>query len=114
MVVGSALDAHDDPRGVLIFPVVEGLPRHPTYDGVIAEVGASGLWIRPPAEREAAGLAEALMGDGKDGAELLRDARKVLFDFPVRPVTQSEVELEIEALEYRARRILSGHADDDE
>jgi hypothetical protein len=112
MVVGDALDAHDDPRGVLIFPVVDELPRHPTYDGVIAEIGASGLWIRPPEAREAASLAEAILGDGTDGAEMLRDARKVLFDAPVRPITHSEVELEIQALEARARRILSGQDDD--
>lgn len=108
MIVGDALDGHDDPRGVLVFPTGDGLPRHPTYDGVVAEISASGLWIRPPRAGAAAALAETMLGDGKDGAEMLRDARKVLFDYPVRPITQSEVDVEIDALEARARRILAG------
>ena len=41
--LGAALDAHDDPRGILIFPdVVEFHGK--AYEAIVREVAASGFW----------------------------------------------------------------------
>src|SRR5689334_16015608 len=37
-ILGDALDAHDDPRGLLIFPDVAE-PRGRSYDAIVAELG---------------------------------------------------------------------------
>jgi hypothetical protein len=111
-VVGEALAEHDDPRGVLVFPVTDALPRAPTYEGVCNERAAAGLWLRPPSAAAAGEMAELLFGLDQGGADAVADARKALFDLPVRAVTAGEVDLEIAALEARARRILAGEADE--
>lgn len=41
----AALDAHDDPRGILFFPHLVAT-KAATYDGVVVEVGAAGHWGR--------------------------------------------------------------------
>ncbi len=68
--LGAAIDAHGDPRGVFVFPDVAE-PRSVTYDGVIAEIGAGGVWVKvvpagyvPKAYAGApTGSANAVIGD---------------------------------------------------
>ena len=43
-MLGSALDAHDDPRGILIFPDVLS-PREQSYAALVAELSQAGLWV---------------------------------------------------------------------
>lgn len=83
--VGDALDAHDDPRGVFVIPDVAE-PAADTYDGVIAEIGEAGEWVRKMAAGEVPegaidapeGSFEALMGQamqalaGTDLADIQR------------------------------------------
>jgi hypothetical protein len=38
------VQAHDDPRGLFVFPAVPGL-RASTYDDIVAEVAAAGRWL---------------------------------------------------------------------
>lgn len=67
--VGDALDRHDDPRGIFVLPDVAE-PSAKTYDGVVAEIGEAGEWVRtiPAGEVPASLLAapegsfEAMMG----------------------------------------------------
>ena len=42
-VLGSLLDAHDDPRGILFFPDTCE-PRAKSYDAVVREVEGAGVW----------------------------------------------------------------------
>ncbi|APR87415.1 hypothetical protein A7982_12764 [Minicystis rosea] len=42
-ILGSALEAHQDARGVFVLPDVAE-PRAQTYEGVIAEIGEAGEW----------------------------------------------------------------------
>jgi hypothetical protein len=50
---GALEEIHDDPRGVLAFPDVCE-PRARTYEGIVAEVGAAGVWLplEPPSQEE--------------------------------------------------------------
>jgi hypothetical protein len=48
--LGAALDAHQDARGLFVLPSVAN-PGARGYDALIAEVGAGGMWIDPPAAR---------------------------------------------------------------
>jgi hypothetical protein len=42
-LLGAALDAHDDPRGILFFPdVLE--PKGADYDAIASAVGRAGVW----------------------------------------------------------------------
>jgi hypothetical protein len=67
--VGDALDVHDDPRGIFVLPDVAE-PKADSYDGVIAEIGEAGEWVRKIAAGEVpatlegapAGSFEAMMG----------------------------------------------------
>src|SRR5262245_43514512 len=43
-MLGSTLDAHDDPRGILIFPDVVS-PRTQSYAALVAELSQAGLWV---------------------------------------------------------------------
>jgi hypothetical protein len=43
-LVGDTLDAHDDKRGVYVFPDVAS-PKARGYDAVIDEVGEVGMWV---------------------------------------------------------------------
>lgn len=43
-MLGSALDAHDDPRGILVFPDVAS-PRAQSYAALVAELSQAGLWV---------------------------------------------------------------------
>lgn len=43
-LLGDALDAHDDARGIYVFPSV-ARPRARTYEGVIDELGELGMWV---------------------------------------------------------------------
>lgn len=64
-MLGSALDVHEDARGVFVFPdVVE--PEARKYDDVIAEMGEGGMWCpiaRPEAVLEADEGEEQAFGD---------------------------------------------------
>jgi hypothetical protein len=42
-LLGPALDAHDDPRGVLFFPDVAE-PRAKSYEKLVKELGGAGVW----------------------------------------------------------------------
>lgn len=42
-VLGSALDAHADPRGMLFFPSICE-PRANSYDAIVREVESAGVW----------------------------------------------------------------------
>lgn len=42
-LLGPALDAHDDPRGIFFFPDVAE-PQAQTYEGLIREIGDAGVW----------------------------------------------------------------------
>ena len=42
-LLGSTLDAHDDPRGILIFPDVCE-PKARSYDAIVRELGSAGVW----------------------------------------------------------------------
>ncbi len=67
--IGDALDPHDDPRGVFIMPDVAE-PKSKDYEGVIAEIGEAGEWIRKAEAGEVpatltgadAGSFDAMMG----------------------------------------------------
>jgi hypothetical protein len=50
---GALEEIHDDPRGLLAFPDVCE-PRARTYEGIVAEVGAAGVWLplEPPSQEE--------------------------------------------------------------
>lgn len=85
--VGDALDRHDDPRGVFVLPDVAE-PKARTYDGVIAEVGEAGEWVRvaPAGEVPAAlvdapaGSFEAMMGQAMQalGGENLAEIQRAI------------------------------------
>ena len=62
-VLGDALDAHADPRGVFVLPDVAE-PRAPTYEGVIAEIGEAGEWV----PIVAAGHVPARFADAPEGS----------------------------------------------
>jgi hypothetical protein len=53
---------HDDPRGVLIFSDSRD-PKAETYDGVIDEIGAAGVWVRgdPLSEAEMRAYVESIV-----------------------------------------------------
>ena len=42
-IFGAQLDQHDDPRGILFFPDVCE-PKRKTYDAIVREVEAAGVW----------------------------------------------------------------------
>ena len=42
-LLGPTLDAHDDPRGILLFPDVCE-PKGRSYDAIVREVEAAGVW----------------------------------------------------------------------
>jgi hypothetical protein len=77
--LGDALDAHDDPRGILLFPDVCEF-RGRSYDAIVREVEAAGCWapnVRadhvPVRYASAAGGHDALVGEmikkmGRDAA----------------------------------------------
>ncbi len=44
-LVGDALDAHRDPRGILMFPDVS-YPRGQTYAAIVQELEAGGIWVQ--------------------------------------------------------------------
>jgi hypothetical protein len=60
-LLGDALDAHDDERGVFTFPKA-AMPKATTYDAVIEEVGEMGEWA--PAAAASAGDDFASMAAG--------------------------------------------------
>lgn len=47
--LGEVLAEHEDPRGVYFFPSVAD-PKATTYEGVLAEVGEGGAFVRIPAD----------------------------------------------------------------
>ena len=72
--VGDALDAHDDPRGVLVFPDVAE-PAAPSYDGVVAELGRDARWV----PRVSADWLPPRLRDAREGTwdAFERDAREM-------------------------------------
>jgi hypothetical protein len=57
--IGDALDSHDDARGVFVMPDVAE-PKSRTYEGVLAEIGEAGEWVRKmPAGEVPGGLLDA-------------------------------------------------------
>jgi len=69
-MLGDALDAHDDPRGILVFPDV-AWPRAQSYAAIVAELSQVGLWVPKVAidhvprrfTQAAAGSHDALIGE---------------------------------------------------
>ena len=60
--LGDALDAHDDPRGILVFPDVAS-PSARTYEGIVRELGDDARWVqRVPADFLPRSLREAKEG----------------------------------------------------
>ncbi len=54
-ILGEALDAHADPRGIFFIPDVAA-PKARNYAAVVAEVGEGGMWGSLPDESSAASL----------------------------------------------------------
>jgi hypothetical protein len=60
-LLGEALDAHDDERGILLFPDAAA-PRARSYAAAVDEVGDLGEWVPVPDEAPMDGGLGALMG----------------------------------------------------
>jgi hypothetical protein len=73
-LLGEALDAHDDTRGVYFLPAaaVEPARSAGSYAAVIEAIGEAGMWIAPVEEGATARptMVEALMARAMDGEEI--------------------------------------------
>lgn len=73
-LLGDALDAHDDARGVYFLPsaAVEPARSAGSYAAVIEAIGEAGMWIAPVEEGATARptMVEALMARAMDGEEI--------------------------------------------
>jgi hypothetical protein len=72
--LGETLDAHDDPRGILVFPDVASPSAH-TYDGIVRELGDDARWV----PRVSADFLPRSLRDAKEGSveAMTRDAHEL-------------------------------------
>jgi hypothetical protein len=82
--VGPALDAHDDPRGILFFPDVGGDPKADSYEAMVREKEHGGVWAPMVAhDYVPARYARAGTHDGLIGEMMAVVGRKAAFELAI-------------------------------
>lgn len=67
-LLGASADAHSDPRGVYVYPDIARSDAT-TYEGVVADLGEGGMWVRLARAEQAERAAQAA-GDATSGPDL--------------------------------------------